>query len=123
MLYRWLADAVLVLHFAFVLSVVLGGLAVLRRPRLAWVHLPVAAWGALIEFGGWICPLTPLENTLRRLGGEAGYSGDFIDHYVTRLIYPAGLTRGAQLLLGAFVLAVNVWVYWRLLSRRGKERE
>jgi hypothetical protein len=118
MTYRLLADAVVVLHLAFILFVIFGGLAALRWPRLAWLHVPAAAWGALIEFGGWICPLTPLENALRERGGEAGYSGGFIDHYVTGLIYPQGLTRTMQFAAGALVLAINALVYWRLWSRR-----
>lgn len=115
--YGLLADVVLLVHFGFVLFVVLGGLFVLRRPGLAWVHLPAAAWGALIEFTGGVCPLTPLEQRLRRLGGEAGYSGDFIDHYVRTLLYPDGLTRTTQIVLGVIVLLVNVTVY-RVLLRR-----
>ena len=122
MLYRLAADGVLVLHAGFVLFVVLGGLLVLRRPRLAWVHLPAAAWGAAIEFCGWTCPLTPLEQALRRRGGEAGYSGGFVEHYVVALLYPQGLTRGLQLALGLFVLAVNLavyaWVWHRARTRR-----
>lgn len=117
MWYRLLADAVLVLHLAFVTFVVIGGLAVLRWPRLAWIHIPVAAWGALIEFGGWICPLTPLENSLRERGGETGYSGGFIDHYITSIIYPDGLTRTMQFAAGALVLAINGYVYWTLWKR------
>ena len=122
MAYRTLADAVLVFHLAFVLFVVLGGVAVLRWPRLMWVHLPAAAWGVLIEFAGWICPLTPLEKTLRRLGGEAGYEGGFVEHYVLALLYPQGLTREIQLGLGLAVLVINAAVYWRLLSRRRRPR-
>ncbi len=118
MTYRLLADAVLVLHLAFILFVVLGGLLVLRAPRLAWLHLPTVAWAALIEFFGWICPLTPLENRLRELGGEQGYAGGFIAHYLTALIYPAGLTRNLQHLLGALVVAINLAVYLRLWLRR-----
>jgi hypothetical protein len=112
------ADAVLVLHLLFVLFVVFGGLAVLRWPRLAWLHLPAAMWGVLIEFGGWICPLTPLENELRERGGEIGYAGGFIDHYVTSLIYPDGLTRTMQFAVGTLVLAINAFVYWRLCRKR-----
>jgi hypothetical protein len=119
--YRILADAVLVLHFAFIAFAVLGGLAVPRWPRLGWLHLPVVAWAAGIEFLGKICPLTPLENRLRGLGGEAGYPGGFIEHYLTALIYPAGLTRGVQIALGALVLAVNLAVYLRLF-RRSRQR-
>jgi Protein of Unknown function (DUF2784) len=115
-LYRLLADLVVVLHFAFVLFVVFGGLFALRWPRAAWIHLPAALWGAGIEFVQGICPLTPLENRLRRLGGEAGYSGGFVERYVTAVLYPEGLTREVQLVLGGLVILVNVVVYamvWR----------
>lgn len=118
MTFRILADAVLVLHLAFITFVMLGGLLVLRAPRLAWLHLPAVAWGAGIAFLGGICPLTPLENRLRALGGEGGYSGGFIEKYLTALIYPTGLTRGVQAALGALVVAVNLAVYLRLLRRR-----
>ena len=111
MLYRSLADLVLLVHLAFVLFVVLGGLIVLRWPRVAWVHVPVALYGAAIEFLGFICPLTPLEVRLRRLGGEAGYEGGFVEHYVTAALYPAGLTRELQLGLGVGVLVLNAVVY------------
>ncbi|MGE0030679.1 MAG: DUF2784 domain-containing protein [Steroidobacteraceae bacterium] len=118
MIHRLLADAVLALHLAFILFVALGGFLVLRRPRLAWLHTPVFLWGAAIEFGGWICPLTPLEKWLRERGGEGAYAGGFIEHYVTALIYPAGLTRNLQLLIGAGVLAINAAIYLRLWQRR-----
>jgi len=114
--YGLLADAVLLTHAAFVGFVVLGGLLVMRWPRLAWAHLPVVAWGAGIEFAGGICPLTPLENHLRALAHEQGYTGGFVEHYVFGLLYPEGLTRTVQYALGSLVLAVNVAVYacaWR----------
>lgn len=111
MIWRTLADLVLLLHLCFVLFVILGGVLALRWPRVAWVHVPVALYGAFIEFAGFVCPLTPLENALRRRGGEAGYEGGFIDHYVTATIYPQGLTRTAQLVLGVAVLVVNAAVY------------
>ena len=119
--YGVLADIVLVLHLGFVLFVVLGGLLVLRWPGLAWLHVPAAAWGTIIEFSGGICPLTPLEQRLRRLGGEAGYSGEFIDHYVRTLLYPNGLTRGTQFALGAAVLIFNLIVYWVLVRRLSRQ--
>ena len=122
MLHRWLADVVLVIHLAFVLFVVLGGLLVLRWPRLAWIHVPVALYGAAIEFIGFICPLTPLENSLRRLGGEAGYEGGFSEHYITAALYPTGLTREIQLSLGVAVLVLNAAVYWVVLRRRARAR-
>jgi hypothetical protein len=114
MWYRVAADAVLVVHLAFVLFVVLGGLLALRWRGLAWVHLPVALYGALIEFVGFVCPLTPLEVRLRRLGGEAGYRGGFIEHYVTATLYPNGLSREVQFGLGVVVLLLNgaIYVAW-----------
>lgn len=117
MLYTTLADLVVLAHFGFVVFVVAGGIAVLRWPRVAWVHLPAAAWGALIEYAGWICPLTPLENALREAGGQAAYSGDFVEHYVVPVLYPAALTRDTQIALGSAVLLVNGIVYWRLVWR------
>lgn len=123
MLHRWLADAVLVLHFAFVVFVVLGGLLVLRWPRLAWLHVPVALYGATIEFLGFICPLTPLENSLRRAGGEAGYQGGFIEHYITAALYPEGLAREIQVILGIAVVALNAGIYAVLVRRRKRARD
>jgi hypothetical protein len=122
MLYRRLADLVLVAHLAFVAFVALGGLLVWRWRRLAWIHVPVALWGAVIAVVGFTCPLTPLENRLQRLGGRAGYQGGFIEHYVTAALYPAGLTREAQLVLGAAVLALNLAIYWRVLALSRRER-
>jgi len=112
-----LAEIVVGFHVGFVLFVVLGGLLVLRWPRVAWVHLPAAAWGALIEFAGWICPLTPLENRLRRASGTAEYAGGFVEHYLLPVLYPAGLTRGVQYVLGACVVVVNAAVYWWVFRR------
>lgn len=122
MLYRFAADAVLAAHLAFVLFVVGGGLLVLRRPRLAWLHLPAVAWAAFVEFSGQICPLTPLEVALRRGAGEAGYAGDFVEHYLVALIYPAGLTRELQTAIGAAVLLINLVVYFALWRRRFARR-
>ena len=112
-----LADLVLIIHLAFVLFVGLGGLLVLRFPRLAWVHVPVALYGALIEFVGFICPLTPLENWLRRRGGEAGYEGGFIEHYITAALYPTGLTREIQVAIGIGVVVLNALIY-TVVARR-----
>jgi Protein of Unknown function (DUF2784) len=114
-----MADLIVALHFAFVLFVVLGGLLVLRWPRLIWLHVPAVAWGVLIEFAGWICPLTPLENRLRAQQGEARYEGDFIARYILPVLYPEGLTRRDQWLLGGIALAVNLAVYaWIFLKHR-----
>jgi hypothetical protein len=115
------ADFLVVLHLAFILFVVLGGLLVLRRPRLAWLHLPAVAWGALIEFkGDLVCPLTPLEVALRRAAGDVGYGTGFIEHYLVPLIYPPGLTRSMQILLGSLVLVLNLAAYGAIIMRRRK---
>src|SRR4051812_20071826 len=116
-----LADLVVVVHSAFVLFVVLGGLLALRWPGLAYVHVPAALWGAWIEFTGRICPLTPLENALRARAGEAGYSGGFIEHYIIPVLYPSGLTRTVQLVLGVLVVVINLIVYGYLIRSRGRK--
>lgn len=117
MLYRFLADATAVVHFAFVLFVAIGGFIVLRWHRVAWIHVPAAIWGALIEIMNWMCPLTKWEDLFRMRAGMRGYSEGFIAHYIYRLIYPAGLTRGIQLAIAAFVLAVNITIYAVLIVR------
>ena len=122
MIYRWLADAVVLFHFSFVLFVVLGGFLLRRWPRLVYLHVPIAVWGVLIEFAGWICPLTPLENHLRMLGGEAGYEGGFIDHYIIPVLYPGDLTRTLQYVLGIFALLINILAYALYFRRRRAEK-
>lgn len=117
-----MADMVVGVHVLFVVFVVAGGLLVLRWPWAAAAHLPAAVWGALIEFRGWICPLTPLEKSLRASAGEVGYEGGFIEHYVLPLLYPAGLTQDLQLVLGSLVIVVNLAVYGMLLRRRAAGR-
>ena len=112
-----LADLVLAVHATFLLFVVLGGLLVLWKPRIAWVHVPCAMWGAWVELAGWICPLTPLEVDLRIRAGEVGYGGGFIERYVTAVLYPEGLTREIQIGLGIAVVAVNVIVYVIAIKR------
>jgi hypothetical protein len=118
MRYHVLADLVLLAHAAFVAFVALGGFAVLRWPRFAWVHLPAALWGIFVEYTGLVCPLTPLEIYLRRQGSEPAYAGDFVGHYLTALLYPEGLTRGAQIALGTLALAINALPYGWIAARR-----
>ena len=114
---------VLVLHLAFVLFVVFGAALVVRRPRLAWLHLPAAAWGFFVELTGRGCPLTLLENTLRLRAGLGGYEGSFIEHYLLWLLYPGGLTREVQILLAAAVATVNIVLYgWVLVVRARRRR-
>ena len=117
LLYRVAADLLVLLHLAFIIFVVAGGLSVLRWPWMAWLHLPAAGWGALIEFRGWVCPLTPWENSLRRLAGEEGYSEGFIEYYILQLVYPPGLTRDIQVGLGIAVVLINLLIYGVLLYR------
>ncbi len=118
MLLRIAADLIVLVHFAFVIFVVAGGLLALKWPKMAYLHIPAAVWGAWIGFANWICPLTPLENHLRRLVGEAGYAGGFIEHYITRILYPAGLTAGMRVTLGIAVVAANLLVYGVYFARR-----
>ena len=110
-MYRFFADVLVVVHFLFILFVVAGGILVLRRPRLAILHLPAVIWGAAVELCSWICPLTPLENYFRGLSGSSGYSGDFVEHYLIPLIYPENLTIGTQYILGGMVVIVNLIFY------------
>ncbi len=106
-----LADALVLLHLLFVVFVMTGGFLLVRWPGLLWLHLPAAAWGAYIEFSGGICPLTPLENSLRVLGGGSAYSGDFVERYLLPLLYPAQLTPALQQVLGGVVVGVNLLAY------------
>lgn len=115
-----LADALVIVHLLFVAFVVAGGFLLMRWPKLAWLHLPAAAWGAYIEFTGGICPLTPLENRLRVLGGGSAYSGDFVERYLLPILYPADLTLPIQQVLGGAVVAVNLLAY--ALARRAWRR-
>lgn len=119
-MYQLLAAAVLVLHFAFIAFVLGGGLLVLRWPRLAWLHGPAVVWGVAIEFMGWVCPLTPLENRFRTLAGDVPYSGDFIERYLLSIIYPVGLTPRAQMVLASVVLVLNGMIYAEMMRARGR---
>ena len=116
-LFRAAADIVVAFHAGFVAFVVLGGLLVVRWRRVAWVHASALIWGVLIEFAGWTCPLTPIENYLRRRSGSSIYQADFIEHYVLPLLYPAHLTREGQIWLGAFAIIINMLVYWHAIGR------
>lgn len=121
MVYTVAADLVLALHAAFVIFAVAGGLLALRWPRMAGLHGPVLLWAAGVELFGWSCPLTPLEQELRRAAGEAGYAVGFLEQYLWPLLYPPGLTRGDQLVLGSGLLALNVAIYglvWRRCRKR-----
>ncbi|HEY5603466.1 MAG TPA: DUF2784 domain-containing protein [Gammaproteobacteria bacterium] len=114
------ADLVLVIHLLFILFAIFGGLLALRRRWVIWLHLPAVCWAAMISFAGWICPLTPLENTLRRMAGEEGYSGGFINQYIAPVIYPAGYTRELAVAAGVTVLLINLAVYGYVIYRQRK---
>jgi hypothetical protein len=111
MRYSVAADALVIAHLAFIMFVMLGGLLLLKWPRLIYLHLPAVAWGTLVELRGWLCPLTPLEQHYRTLAGETGYSDSFVQHYLLPLIYPAGLTRDVQTLLAMCVITINLVIY------------
>lgn len=116
------ADLLVVVHFVFIVFVMFGGLLVLKWRKVAILHIPCAIWGALVEFSGWICPLTPFERYLREAAGGAAYSGGFIDHYIMPLIYPTGLTRGMQISLGITVVIVNLCVYGLVIINRSRNK-
>ena len=121
-IYQLLADLVVLAHATFVVFAVLGGFLAVRWRRIVWIHLGVVIWAAMIEFSGWICPLTPLEIWLRQRAGEAGYRSDFVAHYLLPVLYPEGLTRGVQIVLGAFVVVVNLAIYgWVLRANMIKK--
>lgn len=118
------ADAVVLVHSSFILFVVIGGFLVLKWRWIAWFHIPGVIWGALIEFFGWICPLTPLENRLRAMAFSSDYTEGFIDHYIMPIVYPEGLTRGMQLALCIAVIMINLCVYGLVLFRQsGRSRK
>jgi hypothetical protein len=119
---RLLADCVVIFHVLFIVFAVAGGLLVLRWRWLAWIHLPAVAWAVLVEVMSWPCPLTPLENHFRQRGGEAGYRESFVEHYIMPVLYPVGLTDEIQLLIGGFVLAVNVAAYSLIVGRGRRKR-
>lgn len=123
MIAKLTADIVVIVHLAFIVFVVTGGFLVIRWRWVAFLHIPCAVWGALIEFTGWICPLTPLECWLREAAGGAGYGGGFVDHYVVPLVYPVTLTRRMQFWLGLTVLAVNLLAYGLVIVARRRDRE
>ncbi len=126
MLSRLVADLLVVIHLGFILFVIGGGFLVIKWRWVCFFHLPAALWGALIEFQGWLCPLTPLEQRLRLAAGEQGYTGGFIQHYLLPLIYPEALTRDIQIGLGVLVIVVNLaayaWVLVRVVSLKPDKR-
>ena len=116
-----LAALIVFIHLSFVIFATLGGVLAIRWPRIAWLHLPCAAWAAFVEFSGQICPLTPLENALRRHAGLDYYSGDFVANYIFPLLYPTGLTRRAQMAIGCFVIVTNAIAYAFVWKRRRRK--
>ena len=122
MIYSFLADLLVVFHLVFILYVIAGALLIFKWPKPLWLHLPACFWGMTIEFTGWICPLTPWEIQLRRLAGEEGYTRSFIEQYLILIIYPSGLNREIQMLLGSTVLIVNLSLYTLILMKRKKRK-
>jgi hypothetical protein len=120
MIYRLLADVVLLLHITFIAFAAFGGLLALRRPKAMWLHLPALLWGVVVQWADLICPLTPLENLLRRFGGDTAYAGRFIEHYLAKLLYPDALTLELRYVLGALLIVINAAVYARVLPYRKK---
>ena len=119
-MYAILADLVVLTRLGFIAFVAFGGLLVIRWPRVSFAHLPAAIWGTLIELTGGVCPLTPFENLLREMGGQAPYRGDFIGTYILPIIYPADLTRQFQYILAAVVIVSNLAIYGCVILRRSR---
>ena len=117
MLYQLGADLLVLVHLAFIVFVVLGSVAVLRWSWLVLLHIPAVIWGAVVMINGWLCPLTPLENSLRHLANQEGYSGGFIEHYIIPLIYPVGITHNTQVLVGVITVAINFFLYCFVIYR------
>ena len=111
MFYQLLADIVLLIHLGFVFFVLFGGLLLFWNGKIVWIHIPTIIWAALLEFFGWICPLTPFENWLRQLSGEFGYKTSFVQHYILPVLYPTILTRNVQIFLGILVIIFNILIY------------
>lgn len=123
-MFYWIAaNLLVVVHLGFICFVLIGGFLVFRWRRLVFMHIPAVVWGALIEYQGWLCPLTPWEQQLRQAGGMAGYSGGFIEHYLLPVLYPAYVSRDVQIILGTFVIVLNLAIYgWMIMQRvRGKQ--
>jgi hypothetical protein len=122
MFYKILADIIVIIHLAFIVFVLVGGFLILKWPRIIWIHIPVFFWGAIVEFTGWICPLTPWENHFRRLAGVSVYEGDFVGNYILPVIYPEELTRNVQIVLGSLVVSINLLIYTLVLIRAMRKR-
>lgn len=120
---RIIADFLVIVHLAFIYFVLFGGILVMRWQWVSVFHLPAVAWGALIEFQGWICPLTPLELHYRLLAGQSGYTDGFIEHYLIPIIYPSGLTRPIQIAISLFVITINLTIYGRCFYHLRPDRE
>ncbi|MBE9481209.1 MAG: DUF2784 domain-containing protein [Bacteroidetes bacterium] len=123
MLFRIAADLLVVIHFGFICFVVIGGFLVLKWRWVLFIHVPAAVWGALIEFQGWLCPITPLEQQLRQISGQSGYTGGFIEHYILPIVYPSYLTHEVQIILGTFVVVINIAVYGWIISKHIRNRK
>lgn len=122
MLYKLLADLTVLMHLAFILFVVLGGLFVLRWKKVMWVHIPIAIWGVVVEYFDILCPLTPLENHFRELSGNVTYETGFIEQYIIPVMYPAGLNRNLQFILGSLVIVFNICIYLLVFTKMFKRK-
>ena len=122
MIYNILSNLVVIVHLLFIVLVCLGALLVLKWPKFVWIHIPFALWGVVVEYLNILCPLTPLENYLRNLGGTETYEADFIDQYIIPLIYPEVLTRNLQFILGSIVLVLNFGIYGYIIYRKLKQK-
>ena len=121
--FRLLSDFIVIIHLAFIIFVAAGALLVMKWNRLAFIHIPAVIWGAIVEYTGWICPLTPWENHFRRLAGDSAYQGDFTGNYILPVIYPGELTRNIQIILGSIVIIINMIIYGIIIYRSVKVKD
>ncbi|HVN72632.1 MAG TPA: DUF2784 domain-containing protein [Desulfomonilia bacterium] len=120
LIWQILADGVVLLHLGFIIFVIFGGIFIVFQSKVLWFHIPCVIWGILVELIGFICPLTPLENYMRIHAGRSPYSGDFVIHYIEPVIYPEGLTRELQIVMGLLVILFNFFIYGWLILRKNK---
>ncbi len=114
MLYRRLADFVVLMHCLTAVYLFIGGFLAWSYPWTVLIHIPFALWVSTAFVMGWTCPLTPLENWLRRAAGTRGYEGSFVDHYLARFVLPetdaqpSALGRRNEIILGLVFCVLTI---------------
>ena len=110
-MYELFANLTLIIHLIFVLFVIFGGLLFFISSSIIYIHLPALLWGIYIELTNSVCPLTYLENWFLYKAELPNYSNDFINNYLSPIIYPEGLTNEIQIYLGISLIFINILIY------------